>query len=131
MPDDADLRAAFASLRRDEAARAPTRARILAGARARPATGHRWALAAAPVAALALLALWLLPAGRVDEVAPPPSDAARAPLETLGAWYTATDVLLEPHGWELLRRLPWEEYEDAEPVDELRPTSRITRRMST
>ncbi len=126
MAGDVDLREAFALLRSEEAQRAPTRAQLDAAA-PRPTPGLRWLLLAAPIAAVALVALWLVPAGSDRDFSPPMAEAARA---TPGGWYTATDVLLEPHGSEILHTLPWE-YEGEEPVEELRPTSRLKRRMST
>ena len=126
-PDAArDLRAAFAALKREEAASAPAVASLpLSAETPRPRRRWtRWALATVPAAALAVLALWLR-TGTEPE-------SATADLSSVGTWYTATDVLLEPHGFERLRTLPWQDDEDDTDASvDPSPSSRLTRRMHT
>ncbi len=124
--DDRDLREAFAALKREEAASVPAFASM---PRQTETSRHRrpwfrWALAAVPVAALTVLALWL-------RTGPEPQSST-ADLSSVGTWYTATDVLLEPHGFELLRTLPWQDdKDDTDSSVDPSPTSRLTRRMHT
>jgi hypothetical protein len=108
--DDRPLRAAFARLREQEAAHAPTlaqlRARADAGAtRAPRRSGLRWSLPLAGAAAAGFL-WWIsasapsrnaeIAAARAPQRLAPAREALREPLIALGSLRSPTDVLLAP-----------------------------------
>lgn len=104
--EDLDLRQEFVRLRREEAAMlSPFRStldavRRRASARPRPI---RWGFAvAAPLAATAALALWLLARQETPQSTAAPTEVAAA----LENWSTPTDYLLDSPGIDLLDSLP-------------------------
>jgi hypothetical protein len=133
-PDDQDLREAFARLKHDEAEAASPLAGVLARARSSEGSrfDRRWVLAAVAVAGMVLLAIRLVPAP-VEHAANGAADRTLGDEVLAFTWYTSTDVLLEPHGIELLRTVPWQEDEEEEPElsGNPRPTSRAAWRMYT
>ena len=97
-PGDADLRNAFAVLRRDDAEKVPRFADLLAAADApqhRPVPLRRLLVAASLVAALiAGVSLW--------RQSPAPSPSA----VSLADWTAPTDFLLRTPGYEVLETVP-------------------------
>ena len=91
--DDADLRQAFAVLRREEAKAAPTFEAVRARARPRRLAPLGGLLAAASVAA-AILGIVVR---RPD---PPP------PMTSMEQWIAPTDFLLDTPGREILQTVP-------------------------
>jgi hypothetical protein len=105
--EDLDLRQEFVRLRQEEVATLPTFARTLGAAR-RMADDRirppRWGLLlAAPLAAAAALALWLVGAPESSPMAAPTEVALSATLEN---WDTPTDYLLDAPGTYLLDTVP-------------------------
>jgi hypothetical protein len=104
--EDLELREEFARLRREELATLPPFARTIAAARAKVgdrARPRRWAFAiAAPLAAAAALALWLVASPETPQTAGPTEVALGGTLES---WDTPTDYLLDAPGTDLLDSL--------------------------
>lgn len=93
--DDADLRQAFAALRREEAKAAPTFEAVRAQARGRP---RRLApLGGLLVAASVAAAILGIVVRRPD---PPP------PMASMEQWIAPTDFLLDTPGREILQTVP-------------------------
>ncbi|AHG88945.1 hypothetical protein J421_1408 [Gemmatirosa kalamazoonensis] len=96
-PDDDDLRARFATLRRAELGAAPPLDALLVRPRVRRRLATRAALAAAAVLLVALLGIRLAARRTEDVRRPPPS---------IVAWRSPTASLLRTPGEELLRTVP-------------------------
>jgi hypothetical protein len=105
--EDLDLRQEFARLRQEEDATLPTFARTLAAVRRKAddrTRPRRWGLVlAAPLAAAAALALWLVGSPDSPQTAAPTEIALDA---TLASWGTPTDYLLDAPGTYLLGTVP-------------------------
>jgi hypothetical protein len=102
--EDLDLRQEFSRLRREEVATLPAFARTLAGARRkaidRPRP-HRWGFVlAAPLAAAAALAVWMIASQETPRTTTAPTEVALG--TTLDTWGTPTDYLLDAPGTDLL-----------------------------
>lgn len=106
--EDLDLQQEFARLRREEVAVVPPFARTLNAARGKApdrARPLRWGFAlAAPLAAAAAVALWVVAAHQAPQ---PTTTTTEVALHTsLEGWDTPTDYLLDAPGIDLLDSLP-------------------------
>jgi hypothetical protein len=100
MNDDSDLRERFASLRRSDAASAPSFERAIGVARRR-SNDAGWRVAIAACILVAAAAVVIL---RVSH--PPEAPTTRAAAPTLADWRAPTDFLLDTPGRELLHTIP-------------------------
>jgi hypothetical protein len=97
--DDRDLLEQFASLRREEAASAPTFERVT-GAAGRCSKHAGWGVAVAACILIAVVAAVII------HVPHPPSAAPTMTAPTLADWRAPTDFLLDTPGAALLHTIP-------------------------
>jgi hypothetical protein len=114
-PQDPELRARFAELKRVDASRAPGFADVMAGARAEAETVPqkpavitirrvRWASVLAAAATIA--ALIVIPRTRSNEAAFEQAVQAFSSNPALGGWRSPTDGLLNVPGSQLMTTIP-------------------------